>query len=117
MNKQHIKDLNIGLLIKKVVDEQHWSYAEFARAINCSRSSLYNIFNSRDISVLRLMRISEVLDYDFIEHIYFRETPAFLYLPLCHSGIDVSALPLEIVSMLKQIRFDSVKKNDGFDQS
>lgn len=42
------------------------SYARFARLINCDRTTVYNIIRAKSIDIDRLIRISEVLDFDFI---------------------------------------------------
>lgn len=64
----------IDEIIKAKVDEQGIGYAEFARRINCARTSLYNLFNSKSIDVERLLIISEVLNFNFIEEVYLKES-------------------------------------------
>lgn len=103
--------IDIGSLIKNEVDRQRWSYVDFARAINCSRSSLYNIFNSRDISLLRFLKICEVLNYDFLRHLAPPPVGAdddglpsahpALTLPIRNGRIDLSALPEPLLAMLR----------------
>ena len=101
------KDIYIGKLIQQKVDERHISYAEFARQIHCARTSLYHIFNSKNIDVERLLLISEVLQYDFIEEVYLKnirskkENFPCIILPLKDKTIDFSHLPKEMVEFIR----------------
>ena len=102
------KDIYIGKLIQQKVDERGISYAEFARQIHCARTSLYHIFNSKNIDVERLLLISEVLQYNFIEEVYLRklkstdENVPCIVIPFKEKGIDTSQLPNEVLEWLKQ---------------
>lgn len=101
------KDIYIGKIIKRKVDERGLCYAEFARKINCARTSLYHIFNSKNIDVERLLLISEILEYDFIEEVYKKSKKTnfqfpCIVLPLTSEGIDISNLPQEFIELLKQ---------------
>ena len=102
------KDIYIGKIIQQKVDERGISYAEFARKINCARTSLYHIFNSKNIDIERLLLIYEILQYDFIEEIYLktkRQHPLLsscIVLPLNAEGIDFTTLPEEIIELLKR---------------
>ena len=103
------KDIYLGKIIQQKVDERGISYAEFARKIHCARTSLYHIFNSKNIDVERLLLISEVLDFDFIGEVYLRRQNAkgqsdkpFLAIPITAQGIDTSHLPPELLELLKR---------------
>ncbi len=106
--RQPLKDVYIGEIIKAKVDEQGIGYAEFARRINCARTSLYNLFNSKSIDVERLLIISEVLNFNFIEEVYLKESRtsvsdlACIQLPLKDGTIDVSSIPKEILLILNK---------------
>ena len=102
------KDIYIGKIIQQKVDERHISYAEFARQIHCARTSLYHIFNSKNIDVERLLLISEVLQYDFISEVYLskkiqteQDSPCIV-LPFKDKELDLSHLPQELLELLKQ---------------
>jgi putative DNA-binding protein len=102
------KDIYIGKIIQQKVDERHISYAEFARQIHCARTSLYHIFNSKNIDVERLLLISEVLQYDFIGEVYLnrkeqagKDSPCIV-LPFKNRELDLSHLPQELLELLKQ---------------
>ncbi len=102
------KDIYIGRIIQQKVDERGMSYAEFARQIHCARTSLYTIFNSKSIDIERLLLISDVLQYDFINEVYLvRQKTSnlslpYIQLPLKDKGIDTSHLPAELIEWLKQ---------------
>lgn len=96
----------IGEIIRRKLDEQHWNYADFARRVHMSRSSLYDLFASKDISVERLLLISRVLQYDFISNVYLGARPLdagrpFLALPLRRDGVDLSDVPEHVLRHLR----------------
>lgn len=105
------KDIYIGKLIQQKVDERHISYAEFARQIHCARTSLYHIFNSKNIDVERLLHISEVLQFDFISEVYRKGEAGAktgplsgpcLVLPIVENRFDLNHLPPELRELLRQ---------------
>ncbi len=68
-----LKNIHIGKIIKEKLKERKISVAEFARQINCERATVYYIFTQKSIDIERLIRISEVLKYDFIIEIYLSQ--------------------------------------------
>ena len=60
-------NLYIGKLIEEKWEEKKMSKSQFAEAIHCSRGSVYNIFTAKSIDTDKLILISEVLDYGFLE--------------------------------------------------
>ena len=62
--------VNIGKIINDVLKSKGISYAQFARMINCHRTTIYNIVNSNSIDVERLVRISKALEHDFLQYYY-----------------------------------------------
>lgn len=111
------KDIYIEKLIQQKVDERGISYAEFARQIHCARTSLYHIFNSKNIDMERLLLISEVLQYNIIEEVYLQklkstdENIPCIVIPVKEKGIDTSQLPNELLEWLKQQLLDQSKKS------
>lgn len=105
MSRCH-KTIYIGKIIREKVDERGIGYAEFARRINCSRTSLYSIFNSKSIDIDRLLVIQEVLEFDFIHEIYLNNTKeeqrALIQIPFKNGKADTSDLSQEIIAFLKQ---------------
>ena len=55
---------NMGQTIKKIVKEQKISISDFAKAIHCSRTNVYNIFERQSINIDRLQQIADVLKRD-----------------------------------------------------
>lgn len=105
-----MKELNevyIGRIIQNKVIERGIGYTEFARRINCARTSLYNIFNSKSIDIERLITISQVLEYDFIREVYLKEKPltdsTSIQIPFKDGRIDTSNLPESFVNTLKEL--------------
>ncbi len=99
----NIKDVYIGSIIRQKIDEKHISYAEFARQINCTRTTLYRIFESKSIDMERLITISKALNYDFIREIYAVEdcdvhTAAgpYLMIPFRNGAPDLCHLPQQV---------------------
>jgi len=65
-----MKEIHIGEIIKKKVAERALSINALAKAINCDRTNIYKIYKRKSIDIELLIRISEVLKYDFISEIY-----------------------------------------------
>jgi len=65
------QNIHIGSIIKKVLTEKSMTITEFACKINRERTTVYDIFNRKSIDVELLIKISHVLDYDFIHKVYF----------------------------------------------
>lgn len=108
-------NLNIGEIIKNKVDLSRWNYTEFAREINCSRSSLYNMFNSRDISLLRLLKICDVLGENILDEILCqnnceKHASSFLNIAIRDGHLMLSDLPVEILRLLEKHLLESSEK-------
>jgi len=107
MVNPELKDIFIGEIIRRKVDELHYNHSDFAREIHCARSSLYNLFNSKDISVEKLLLISEVLHYDFIREVYLKqhspqEGLPYIAIPLVNGHLDTEHMPEELTTWLKE---------------
>lgn len=70
-----LRQIHIGELIRQQLVAQGMSFAEFARQLNVERTTVYNIFRSKSIDIERLIRISVILDYDFIAEVYQQHEP------------------------------------------
>lgn len=113
----NFKDIYIGKLIEEKVKERHLTYAEFARMIHCSRTSLYYIFSSKSIDVERLLLISKVLNYDFIGEVYLKKenynervSVPHIVIPFKDKDIDFSQLPPELLRLIKE-KIDSIDRS------
>lgn len=57
----------IGALIKAKLKESHHSIVWFSDQLECSRTTIYNIFKRKTIDTGELMKISLTLNYDFFK--------------------------------------------------
>jgi hypothetical protein len=60
-----MNEIHIGEKIKNVLDSSDISVSDFARKINKSRGNIYSIFSRETIDTNLLLKISNVLEYDF----------------------------------------------------
>ena len=72
MNEK-LKHIHIGSIIEKKLEESSMSISEFAPHINRNRTTIYYLFRQKSIDLDLLIKISEILKYDFIHEIYFPE--------------------------------------------
>ena len=61
--------LHVGQMIKEEVERQERPIAWFARKLSCSRANVYNIFARENIDLILLIRISNILNVNFLERI------------------------------------------------
>lgn len=61
------KKYNLGEQIEKEVRKKYRTIDDFATAYGCSRSTVYGFFNSTQIDLDKLMKISSLLDRDFFK--------------------------------------------------
>ena len=67
------KDLHVGNMIQRELEQQGRSAAWLARSIFCEKSNIYKLFRRKSIGVDQLMRISEVMGHDFLADCYERQ--------------------------------------------
>lgn len=58
-------NMHIGQLIKQQVEEQGRTVVWLAKQLSYSRTNVYKIYEKSSVDTDLLMRISNVLDYDF----------------------------------------------------
>ena len=68
-----IDSIHIGNIIKEKWVEKAMTVTEFSTHLHLSRTAAYAIFKRKSIDINLLIKISEVLDYDFIRHVYLPE--------------------------------------------
>ncbi len=61
------KDIHIGSMIQNVMKEQGRNVSWFAKQVCYERSNIYKLFKRKSIDIDLLIRISEILGYDFIK--------------------------------------------------
>ena len=59
--------IEIGLLIRQKLKERKKTIVWLAAKLSCSRTNVYKIFNKRSIDTNYLLRISDILNFDFFE--------------------------------------------------
>lgn len=62
-------NLHVGNMIKEELERQERSISWFARKLSCSRTNVYNIFARENIDLVLLIRISRILEHNFLEDI------------------------------------------------
>ncbi len=60
-------DVHIGQIIKSVFDESGMTVSELAQRLRCERTNVYTIFRRRSIDVELLVRLSNILDHNFLD--------------------------------------------------
>ena len=66
--KDRAIEVHIGKLIKQQMDEQGRRAVWLAKQLNCDRSNIYKIYRCKTIDASRLLKISQILQYDFFQH-------------------------------------------------
>lgn len=67
---RNLKDIHIGSIIKRIIDDRKVSYSMVGQWLNVDRSSVYNLFAKKSIDIERLIILSRHLEYDFIKEVY-----------------------------------------------
>jgi len=104
-----MKDIHIGSIIKQKLAESSMSIKEFSDRINCDRTTVYDIFKRKSIDVERLIKISQVLNFDFINEIYYKQNtpivqPATIYIAIevDENNLQKLNLPDNIICFIKK---------------
>ena len=66
--------VEIGQKIKEVFEARHKKLTDFADELGTVRQNVYRIFRKRHLDTGLLLKISQVLDYNFFQ--YYVENPA-----------------------------------------
>ncbi len=62
-----MKNVHIGQIIKMEMKRQGRSVNWLAEQIFCEKSNIYKLFHRESIDLYQLMRISEVLNHNFLK--------------------------------------------------
>lgn len=65
-----MKDIHVGNMIQKELMQQGRTVTWFAKQIYCEKSNIYKMFKRESIDLIQLMRISEVLNHNFLKDCY-----------------------------------------------
>lgn len=69
--------VNVGQLIKEELERQERTVSWLARKLNCTRATVYRIFEKNSLDTALLSTISKILNRDF-----FRELSEDIKIPL-----------------------------------
>lgn len=59
----------IGILIKEELERQERTVTWFAKKLNCHRVNVYDIFSRENIDIQLLIRISRILNKNFLREL------------------------------------------------
>ncbi len=65
--KQLDTNLKIGKIIRSKLKESKHTVVWFAGQLECSRTNVYKIFAKHSINTDELLKISDILDFDFFK--------------------------------------------------
>ena len=68
--KFKMKDIHIGNMIHAELKRQGRTVNWFAREICCEKSNVYKMFKRKSIDLAQLMKISEILDHNFLSECF-----------------------------------------------
>ena len=78
---------HIGEMVRKTIEERNMSVSDFAKAIHCSRTNVYNIFKREQIDISRLWQIVSVLGLSISDFIVENDKASDRYIAI----IDIKA--------------------------
>lgn len=61
----HKDFMHIGQMIRNVLREKGMTVVSFAKQLSCTRENAHRILNKENIDIELLIRICNILDYDF----------------------------------------------------
>jgi len=97
--RQTMQNIHVGEMIKQKVKERGIKITDFAQAIHCNRNNVYSIYRRKSIDIELLLRISKVLQYDFINEICNKDTEEKKYFVL----LETNRQQLEQISKLPDV--------------
>lgn len=65
-----MKDVHIGQMVQKELVRQGRTVVWFAKTICCEKSNVYKLFKRKSIDLEQLMKISQVLNHNFLKDCY-----------------------------------------------
>lgn len=68
--KFQMKDFHIGMMIQEELSRQGRTVVWLAKEIYCEKSNVYKLFKRKSIDFEQLLKISEVLNHNFLIDCY-----------------------------------------------
>ena len=104
---QETTHIHIGKIIREKLAENSMTIADFASKINCERTTVYHIFKNKSIDIEKLIKISEVLNYDFIQEIYTKPNEkipqtVFIALEINRDTLQNLNLPNDFIRLMRE---------------
>lgn len=65
-----LEKIHIGKLIEEQMKLKKYSTAKLADELGCKRQNVYDIFRRKSIDTDLLVKISKLLEYDFLDIVY-----------------------------------------------
>jgi len=79
-NCDFLKDVNFGAHFRKLAKNTGWHSKYLETKLNCSQSTISDLFNSKSLKVKKLFRISDLLRYNLVEDVYLSKMCIVPYL-------------------------------------
>jgi hypothetical protein len=99
-NKEFLKDLHIGKIIKEIALQQNISSKEIANVINRYQQNADKIFRLNDMDVEDVIRISYLFGYNILDHISKKYLP---HLPCSNWSLNTDFYLLKIDMRTRRI--------------
>ena len=65
-----MKDVHIGQMIQEELIQQGRTVNWLAKGVYCEKSNVYKMFKRKSIDMAQLMKVSEVLNHNFLKDCY-----------------------------------------------
>jgi len=95
--------LHIGQKIQEIFETKGMTVVEFARRINTSRENVYGIFGRKSMDVELLAKISDVLDYNFLQHYLSEKFIGYPELDKVKKQLEVAEKEIEYLKKINRL--------------
>jgi transcriptional regulator with XRE-family HTH domain len=79
-NCDFLRELHFGDRLRKVTEKNGWSSKYLETKLNCSQSTISDLFKSKSLKVKKLFRISDLLRYNLVEDVHLSKMCIVPYL-------------------------------------
>ena len=108
--RELLEKIHIGQYIRKIAKKKELNEQNLAKQLDCSQSTVNDIYKRKSLKVKKLIQISNVLQYNFIANIYlslidivaFTNTLANCIITLTPQQIHITNLNDKAISMIFQ---------------
>ncbi|HEY4788521.1 MAG TPA: hypothetical protein VIH57_20865 [Bacteroidales bacterium] len=98
-----MEQIEVISMVRREMQRNHYSSAEMARKLNVQPTSIQGMFSRRTIQVHKLLKLSEIFQYNF-----FREIAASLPYsePNYEVKVDEEAIKLPLQERIKELEIE-----------